>query len=448
MVNRLLGTRRGAHSRGSHDAAEDRLRALSRQLRPAAGGPSWGQPRRWLPSLGGLGGVVALVVVAAIVIYVAVQWFRPLPSASLRAETSSLRLAGTAPSLPWPATGAAAMSEVGVGSLGHVGTTAGLPTASMIKVLTAYVVLQDHPLAAGSDGPSIVVTPDVVSAYQAGVASQQSEVQVSAGESLTEMQVLEGMLVASGNDMALLLADWDAGSLNAFLAKENAEAQKLGLTATHVTDPAGLDPATVSSAEDLVHLGELAMANPTIRQIVAMPEITLPEAGSIYNFDYAVGHDGIIGIKTGSDAAAGGCFLFAAERTVSGKTVTLVGVVLGQTATPMLGAALSAGEALVNAAFANLRPLPLVAPGQQVGTVRAPWGAKVGVTVRQAPTVVAVPGTQLEVTVRKVALGSSVSAGAKVGELEIHTESGTITAPLTTTGVLPGPSVVWRLTRL
>lgn len=449
MVKRLLpGTRRGAHSPGVHDAAQDRLRALGQQLRQPMGSSMWQPKTRWRPSFGGFGAVVALAVVIAVIVFVAVQWLRPLPSATFRVQSTSLRLAGTAPSLPWPSTGAAAVSEVGVGSLGHVGTTAGVPTASMIKVLTAYLVLKDHPLSSGVDGPSIAVTPDVVAAYQQGVASQQSEVQVSTGESLSEMQVLEGMLVASGNDLALLLADWDAGSVNTFLSKENSEAKTLGLSATHVTDPSGLDPATVSSAEDLVHLGELAMTNATIRQIVAMPEINLPEAGSIFNFDYAVGHDGIVGIKTGSDSAAGGCFLFAAQQTVSGKTVTLVGVVLGQTATPMLPAALSAGEALASAVFASLRTVPLVSPGQQVGVVHAPWGAQADVTAPDAPTVVAVPGTQLEATVRKVALGSSVPAGAKVGELEIRTESGVVKVPLRTTTALPGPSVGWKLTNL
>ncbi|HMK63148.1 MAG TPA: hypothetical protein VK386_05980, partial [Acidimicrobiales bacterium] len=302
-------------------------------------------------------------------------------------------------------------------------------------------------------GPSITVPADIVTDYQQGVASQQSEVQVSAGETLTEMQALQGMLIASGNDLAVLLAEWDAGSESAFLTKENKEAKALGLTATHVTDPSGLDPATVSNAEDLVHLGELAMANSTIAQIVAMPEITLPEAGLIYNFDYDLGHDGIIGIKTGSDSAAGGCFLFAAQQAVSGRTVTVVGAVLGQEPTTstssMLLLALDDAEAMVSAVWSNLRTLPLVSPGQRVGEVEAPWGASVGVVAPSAPTVVAVPGTRLAATVQGAGdLGSSVAAGAKVGELTIRTESGVVKVPLRSAGALPGPSIGWRLTQI
>lgn len=449
MAGRLSRTRRGAHSLGGA-AAQDRLRALGQQARQPAAPDMWREPKvRGRPHLGGgLGRLAILAAVVAVIVYVAVQWLRPLPTATFHAETTSLRLSGTAPALPWPTTGAAAMAEVGVGSLGQAGTTTGLPTASMIKVLTAYVVLQDHPLTSGDQGPNITVTPDVASAYQQGLATEQSEVQVSVGETLTEMQVLEGMLIASGNDLALLVADWDAGNETAFLTKENAVAKTLGLGDTHITDPSGLDSTTVSSAEDLVRLGEAAMANPTIAQIVSMPQITLPEAGLIYNFDYDLGHDGIIGIKTGSDSAAGGCFLFAAQETVSGQTVTVVGAILGQFATPMLTTALDDAEALVSAAWSNLRPLPLVPATQKVGSVTAPWGASQAVTAPNAPTVLAVPGTELQATAHGARLGSSVAAGADVGELDVQTESGTVKVPLRTTGSLAGPSIGWRLTNI
>jgi D-alanyl-D-alanine carboxypeptidase (penicillin-binding protein 5/6) len=49
---------------------------------------------------------------------------------------------------------------------------------------------------------------------------------------------------------------------------------------------------------------------------MALPQVTVPLAGVVYNLDYDLGHDGIVGIKTGFDAAAGGCFLFAARHTV------------------------------------------------------------------------------------------------------------------------------------
>jgi serine-type D-Ala-D-Ala carboxypeptidase (penicillin-binding protein 5/6) len=392
---------------------------------------------------------VVPVAAVVVVIFGLVQWLRPLPSATFRAaRTVSLRLPGDAPSLPWPTMGAATLTEVGVGSLGSSGTAQALPVASIAKVLTAYVVLEDHPTAVGASGPAIAVSPAVLSEYQSGVASQQSEVAVATGESLTELQALEGLLIASGNDMAVLLADWDAGSTSTFVARMNSTAKALGLSSTRITDPSGLDPATVSSAQDLVRLGQDAMAIPVFRQIVDMGEVTLPMAGLVYNVDADLGHAGIVGIKTGSDSAAGGCFLFEARQTVSGQTVTLVGAVLGQQGQSIITTALDDAENLVTAAFASMHEFPVVSPGRRVATVVAPWGASVPVTAPDAPEIVAAPGITLRADLRGSALGSSLVAGARVGTLTIVTPGGRFDVALRTADSLPGPSVIWRLTRL
>jgi D-alanyl-D-alanine carboxypeptidase (penicillin-binding protein 5/6) len=78
------------------------------------------------------------VVVVLVVVLVGIQWFRPLPSPVFRSAVStSLRLPGMPPSLPWPTTGSAALSVEGVGSLGQIGSTQPVPIASIAKVLTA-----------------------------------------------------------------------------------------------------------------------------------------------------------------------------------------------------------------------------------------------------------------------------------------------------------------------
>jgi D-alanyl-D-alanine carboxypeptidase (penicillin-binding protein 5/6) len=445
MAVHLFGIGRGAHrkSRG----AQGRLRSLGTQLKSPLGSPLPGR-RSWGPRpSAGLAKYVIGAVVVAVVIFVAVQLLRPVPSAAFRSsQADSVHLSGSAPPIPWPSSGAAAMSVAGVGSIGSAGSTQPVPIASIAKVLAAYVALQDHPLNPGDQGPNITVPADVVAAYQSGAAEGQSEVPVTAGENLSEYQVLQGLLIASGNDLALLLADWDAGNNTAFVAKMNAAAKTLGLDSTHITDPSGLDAGTVSTASDLVRLGQDAMAIPIIKQIVAEPSVTLPQTGNIFNFDYDIGHNGFVGIKTGSDGAAGGCFLFEAQQPVSGTTVTLVGVVLGQTATPMLTTALNDAKALVQTAFANVKALPVVPAGDKVGSVVAPWGATVPVTVSDAPTVLAVPGITLQARVRGMKLGSSVPSGTRVGTLTVVTPGRTLVVPLRTAAALPGPGVMWRLT--
>ena len=201
----------------------------------------------------------------------------------------------------------------------------------MAQILTAYVVLSDHPLATGeAEGPSIPVDATTLTSYQAGLANQESEVPVSGGESLTELQALEGLLIDSGGDMATLLADWDAQSVTAFVAKMNTVAAKLGLSSTHITDPSGVDPGTTSSAEDLIRLGEAAMSIPVLRQMVSLGQANVPMTTVVYNLNFDLGQDGIIGVKTGSDSSAQGCYLFAAQQSIGGKQVTVVGAVLGQ----------------------------------------------------------------------------------------------------------------------
>jgi D-alanyl-D-alanine carboxypeptidase (penicillin-binding protein 5/6) len=390
---------------------------------------------------------LAVLVVAALCAGGVFQWQRPLPHATVTA--GDVRLPGAAPSFAWPNTGEAAMDAPGIGTLGQVRGTQPVPIAGLAEVLTAYVVLSDHPLRPGADGPMIPVTAETLSSYQAGQAGQESEVPVAAGESLTELQALEGLLVDAGADMATLLADWDAGSTAAFVAKMSAVESTLGLTATHITDPSGADPATTSTAEDLVRLGEAALAIPVLRQIVSLGEASVPLTTVVYNLNFALGRDGIIGLKSGSDSSARGCYLFAAQQAIDGKTVTVVGAVLGQPG-GALGpntAAVDAGDALVKSAFAALHPFTVFTPGQTVGTVTAPWGAVAPLTVTTPVSVLGWPGFSITVTTRARAVDGALPWGAAVGTMQAGVGTASTLVPLKTAGPLGGPGAWWRLTR-
>ena len=394
-------------------------------------------------------GALVAVVLMLIGVLVGVQWFRPVPSPVFRSAVStSVRLPGSPPVLPWPTTGSSALSVEGAGSLGHKRSTDPVPIASVTKVMTAYVVLRDHPLASGAAGPAIPVTAATMAAYQTGLATQQSVVRVAAGETLTELEALEGLLVASGNDMATLLADWDASSTPAFVAKMNSTARSLGLDSTRFDDPSGLDPGSVSTAADLIRLGEAAMAIPAFDRIVAMGEVILPLAGLIYNFDSDLGQNGMVGIKTGSDSAAGGCFLFEAQKTVDDSNVTLVGAVLGQETVSPITAALDAADVLVTAAFAAVGEFAPVPPGSPVGRIVASWGSSVPVMAPKSPTVVGWAGLAVAVQVHVGALPPAISSGTRIGVLEVHLGGQRIDVVLRASRRRPGPSAIWRLTRL
>lgn len=432
----------GAEDEG---ASEDRLRALSARL------PSLRVDTGPLGRRRGGGAVVRgllVVVLVAVVVLAGVEWFRPIPSPALHAtDTRTVRLAGAAPALPWPTGASGALAVDGGPQLGTGGSQSPAPIAGLAKVMTAYVALADHPLTPGASGPAIDVTSDAVAAYQAEAGSGQSAVPLSAGESLTELQVLQGLLVASGNDMATLLADWDAGGTQAFVAKMNHAARVLGMRSTTFTDPVGLDSGTVSTPSDLVLLGEAAMKLAVLRQVVAMTEVTLPQASRVFNLDADIGHDGFIGIKTGSDSVAGGCFLFAAQQTVAGVSVTLVGDVIGEHTSTQTASALSDASALVSAALADAGARPALPKGTTVGEVTAPWGAHVPVVVADPPTVVGWPGEVVPVRITRWPIGSSFSAGTRVGTLALELGGRPVSTPLAAAHALPGPGVWWRLTR-
>jgi D-alanyl-D-alanine carboxypeptidase (penicillin-binding protein 5/6) len=258
----------------------------------------------------------------------------------------------------WPADGASAAGIGGSGVVYGPGATRPAPIASVAKVMTAYVILHDHPLTANGSGPDITVQPPEAAAYPSQAADGDSLVAVAAGEILTERQALEALLLPSADNMAWILARWDAGSQAAFVARMNATARQLGMADTDYTDPSGLDPSTVSTAADQVRLGLAAMRVPALAAIAAESTAAVPVAGVVRNYNTLLGQDGIAGLKTGSTHAAGGCVVLAAWRQVNGHRTLIVAATFGQpgTAQTILPNALQAGHMLVLALDRALDP--------------------------------------------------------------------------------------------
>ena len=249
----------------------------------------------------------------------------------------------------WPAQGVSAADISGFGVVAGPDATRPVPIASVAKVMTAYVVLHDHPLPSGGSGPDITVQSPEAAAYPSQVRDGDSLVPVVAGERLAERQALEALLLPSADNMAWILARWDAGSQAAFVARMNATARRLGMTGTSYTDPSGLNPSTTSTAADQVRLGMAAMRVPVLAAIAAMPAAVVPVAGLVRNYNTLLGQDGIAGLKTGSTQAAGGCVLVAAWHKASGHRTLILAAVFGQpgTAQTILPNALRAGHNLV-----------------------------------------------------------------------------------------------------
>jgi len=252
------------------------------------------------------------------------------------------------PRTVWPAYGQAAFVEEGQPEIDAGPDQHPAAIASIAKVMTAYLVLRDRPLRLGENGPTITLTEADAEDTDRRRGQDESVVSIADGEQLTELQALQALLLPSANNIAAVLAHWDAGSEARFVARMNATAKSLGMTHTHYTDPSGYDDATVSTAADQVRIVDRAMRLPVFASIVATPTATLPVAGTVHNTNTLLGHDGFVGVKTGSTDAAGGCFAFRAIRSIGGRRVTITGVVLGQPGHDQIAAGLAAADSLVD----------------------------------------------------------------------------------------------------
>jgi len=401
-------------------------------------------------------GVTVIVLVVLAVIGGVVQLLRGVPTpsykATLAADAIRVGKVPGAPGLPWPKDGAAELIVPGVGTFGPVGTKSPVPIASITKLMTVLVLLHDHPLSLGEPGPTITITPEDMRLYQADIANSDSLVRIADGEHLSEYQALEAMLVPSADDIAQVVAIWDAGSEKAFAAKMNALAKADGLNGCHFVDPSGVSSGSVCTVNDVVKLGELAMKSPVVRHIVAMPSVVLPDnpkPAPTYNF--VLNDHGIVGIKTGSDGAAGGCFVFAADMDVNGRPELVYGAVLGQVSkTSDLDKALFDAVDLIKALPAELKPVSVVHAGTTVGEIHTAWGETVPVATAAGLTALAPPGSPVHWTMHldHITASTKLRSGERVGTLDVDLGGTVHPIPLDAEGTLSPPSMHWKLFRL
>ncbi len=396
--------------------------------------------QRYRPLLAGL---LVVLLGAAIVVF---QLNRPLPAVPARqVVAANQQVAGERPKVPWPTGGIAA---IGATELGLIDVSPGerpLPIASVAKVMTADVVLADHPLKPQESGPMLTITGADVASYQQKKAAGESVVEVQAGEQLSELQALQAILIPSANNIAEFLAVWDAGSVQAFVIKMNATAKQLGMRQTTFTDPSGLDENTKSTPSDLTRLAGAAIADPVLAGLVSTPNAVLPVAGTVYNVDYDLGQGGIDGIKTGSTPAAGACFMFSSAFRIAGHTLKVVGAVM---ALPTLDDAFAAAKRLIDFLKQGLIYDQALHPGQAVAEYDAPWGQRSVLRATDGVYLLEWPGMKVQRLLHVAATPVPLRSGAQRGSLEVRLGDQDFRVPLQTDGEITPPGKGWRLTRL
>jgi serine-type D-Ala-D-Ala carboxypeptidase (penicillin-binding protein 5/6) len=392
-----------------------------------------------------LGVVVVLAGASAIVITNRLDDPPPTTTVTATARSSSV-VPGSSPAIAWPPGVQSAFSIPALGVFEQSGPQASVPIASMTKLMTAHVVLADHPLAVGEDGPSITVTPNDVALYEDDVATDQANIEVSVGEVLTERQLLEGMLVHSANNFADLLAIWDAGSISAFVQKMNETASSLGMTHTTYADASGYSAQSVSSPDDQLRVAELDMANPVISQMVDQPSVTLPVGGTVDSFTPLLGQDGVVGVKSGFTSAAGGCDVLALEASVGGKPVEILAVVVGDhVGEDVITAAGEAALSLARSAVSGVRVYDALHKGDRVATASA-HGYSTPIVTRTSASVLAWPDQPVlrsfEVS-RRLSLGAP--AGSKVGTVSVQVGTQKLQVAAVTSRRLPSLTFLERV---
>ncbi|MDT0347033.1 serine hydrolase [Streptomyces litchfieldiae] len=394
------------------------------------------------------------LVVLLLIVLVVVQSLRPLPEPELEltaAETFTFE--GESPTAPWPDSGQAAMDVEGLGTFGSSGEQEPVPIASVAKVMTAYVIMRDHPMAEDTDGTEIPV--DQQAEDDAALEEEgESTVEVEAGTSITQREAMQAIMIASANNVARLLARWDAGSEEEFVDKMNEAAAELGMEDTTYTDPSGLNDDTVSTARDQTILAKAVMDDPVFRQVVRMPSYVDSAGATHYNWNGLVPVNNVIGIKTGTTSAAGGCLMFAAIQEVDGTEQLIVGAVLGQPPRPsdnsILGQALDVGDGLIRFAQGELTDAPVLSAGDVVGEVDDGLGGTTPVVVTEDVRAVGWAGldVRLVLTAGEGGVPSSAEAGTEVGSLVLGSGPAEVRVPVALGADLSEPGFSSRLVRL
>lgn len=385
------------------------------------------------------------LVFALIVVYIFISV--SLPNPTIKAQAQEVPVAssdGTA--LVWPAE----VDQTAFGSQNHGliatnGEQVSHPIASIAKCMVALAVLEKKPINKGEQGPILTMTAKDVEYFTTDLAQNGSVVPIRVGEELSEYQVLQALLLPSGDNIATTLADWAFGSLQGYLDYANQMAADWQMKQTHFADASGLSPQTVSSAQDLIILGEKLMNNPVLAEIVNQSEVTLPVAETVKNYNTilgTVGQANIVGIKTGNTDEAGGCFLFATKSNFNGQDVTLIGAILGAGSRNQ---ALQTTNNFILRNYPNFEIVTVIKAGQAVGTYDQKWGKQVKAVAKSDLNILVATKDKISTNVMLSDIKAPKNQGDEIGTISAKIGLEEASVPVILDGKITKPSFLWKI---
>ncbi|WP_378145714.1 D-alanyl-D-alanine carboxypeptidase family protein [Cnuibacter sp. UC19_7] len=387
--------------------------------------------------------VLGAVLILAVGVYGPATLVGPLPTAEASTVDPSAEVAPAG--LPtMPTEGASAV--IGADStapLAAAGLTEAVPLGGTVKVITALVVLDAKPLAAGDQGPAITISREDYDGFLGYITESSRAVPMITGEQWSQRDVLTAMLLGSSNAHSDVLARWAFGSIDGYLAAAQSWLTEKGLSSVQLVDATGLDEGDVGTASDLARISALAFADPAIAELMALPDATVSGNRRVQNLAVHAADLGMRGLSLSYTDQAGLCFLFALDVTpADGDQVTLYGAFLREPDWDTLDADL---EALSTSATATLTKTAIVTKGQTFAVYTTPWGETAHAVAMGTESRMLWTTAPLTYTVDVQPLTSG-SAGQQVGTVSVDTPDGTITVLLQLDARLAEPGPLWRLT--
>ena len=236
--------------------------------------------------------------------------------------------------------------------------------ASITKLMTAYVIFNE--LQAGN-----IALTDIVTISEKAWRTQGSRMFVEVGKQVSVEDLLQGMIVQSGNDATVALAEFIAGSEETFAALMNKHAEEIGLTGSHFQNSTGLpDTDHYMTAKDIAHLAALVIAKyPEYYHWYSQKEFTFNDITQYNRNKLLWRDDSVDGLKTGYTESAGYCLVTSAKK----DDMRLITVVLG---TGSANARVDASQALLSYGFRFFETHKLYDAGTQLTSSRVWKGSR------------------------------------------------------------------------
>lgn len=313
-------------------------------------------------------------------------------------------------------------------------------TASLAKMITVQVVLDKYPLAEGESGPTITMSSDDEARYWQAVYNGGSNARIVTGELITERQLIEGILLASANNIADSLAIWAYGSMDAYHQAAREWLNRHNLTSTVVGDDAsGFSASTKSTPFDLCNIMLLAVQQPALAEILSETSAIMPTGETLVSTNRLLGVDGIFAGKTGYTDEAGRGVMVASRQTIDNVDITVAAVSLSNDS---YDAAFTTAQQLIQTIPNDVDILSLQ-PNQSFGVISSPWREQSRIISERA---IAIPywadqPPRIHLSIADNLPAGSIANGTIVGTLNINSYHYNLVAD----SAIRPPNLLWRL---